>query len=93
MTGRCAGCGNTASSRKIEIHILTCDQFLALFKSTPQRCLDPQAEFERFKSEEDTPEARAVRRGQRLQQRFLEFDAIARTQADRWRPEGDILAD
>jgi hypothetical protein len=90
--GRCAGCGETASSRQVKIHILNCARFLELFREHPDRCLDPDAEFHRFRIEDDSPEARAGRRDERLRHRFAEQDIRQSREDDRWKPEPDILA-
>ena len=92
-SGRCAGCGSTGSVRKVSTHILTCHEYLALFRQSPQRCLDPQAEHERYKTEDDTSEARAARRDQRLKSRFVKLDGQQRFAARRWQQLKDILED
>ncbi len=92
-TGRCAGCGFSDSCTKVKGHILGCPEYLALFRKTPERCLDPAAEHARFKAEDDTSEARAERRDQRLSDRFAEMDRLASIQAARWRQPKDILED
>ncbi len=91
--GRCAGCGRTGSSKRINTHVLGCDGYRQLFQLAPERCLDPAAEYRRFKAEDDTSEARAERRDARLQQRFADMDAEQSRQAQRWRKPADILAD
>lgn len=83
--GRCAGCGSSGSDRKIRTHVLSCEDYSALFKTDPERCLDPHAEYLRYKREDDTFEARAVRRDVRLQRRFAEMDRLHSQQAARWR--------
>lgn len=91
--GRCAGCGQTDSIRKIQIHVNGCREFIDLFRVNPERCLDPVAEYDRYKAEDDSPEARAERRDGRLQQRFADLDQRQTRAAQRWSPERDILAD
>ncbi len=91
--GRCAGCGLTASERRVKLHVLDCPDFLELFRQHPQRCLDPQDEYLRYKTEDDTSEARAGRRDERLRQRFAEQDERQSREDRRWLPEPDILAD
>lgn len=92
-TGRCAGCGFTNSSKKVQVHVLDCSDYLALFRQSPQRCLDPDAEHARYKAEEDNSTARAKRRDRRLQDRFAELERQASIQATRWQQPKDILED
>ncbi len=92
-TGRCAGCTYTDSCRKVEVHILGCDSFHTLFRTQPERCLAPAAEYSRFKEHDDTSEARAERRDRRLSDRFAEMERLAAIQAARWRRPKDILED
>jgi len=92
-TGRCAGCGFSAPHTKVKIHVLACPVYVRLFHEDPHRCLDPLAEYERFKTSEDTPEARAVQRDLRLAARFVELSSAEARQTNRWRTPPDILAD
>lgn len=91
--GRCAGCGHTDSSTKVRLHIMTCPDYLALYLSEPDRCLDPEAEHHRYRTEDNTSEARADRRDLKLQQRFAEMDRRQSTQVDRWKRPKDLLED
>lgn len=92
-TGRCAGCGYSGSCTKVKMHVLVCPDFLAVFRENPERCLHPAAEYARFKAEDDTSEARAERRDQRLRHRFAEMERLAAIQAARWQRPKDILED
>lgn len=92
-TGRCPGCGTSGSCKKINSHVLTCPDFLRLFREHPERCLHPADEYARYKREEDTSEARAGRRERRLSDRFAEMERIAQIAAARWRRPKDILED
>jgi hypothetical protein len=91
--GRCSGCGLNDSARKVALHVLTCSRYLDLFRQDPARCLDPAAEYERYRTEELNPEARAERRDVRLRDRFAELDRQQAVQADRWRTPPDLLDD
>lgn len=91
--GRCAGCGCTDSARKIGLHVMTCPQYIELYRCEPGRCLDPEAEYQRYRTEEDTAEARAHRRHLRLRDSFAETQARQALQAARWRQPRDILDD
>lgn len=89
--GRCAGCGRTDSARKVALHILTCQAYIELFERDPESALTPEAEFIRFRREDDTPEARALARGNRLHQRFTEINRQQVASASRWATPPDIL--
>lgn len=93
MTGRCAGCGLTDSPKKVRLHVMTCPDYLALHHSEPGRALDPEAEYERHRTEDNTSEARAERRDLKLRTRFAETQRRQSAQADRFRRPRDILAD
>lgn len=89
--GRCSGCGRGDSLRKIILHVVSCEAYLALYEHDPERALDPVAENERFRSEENTPEARAEQRGVRLETRFAEINRLQAVSASRWARPPDIL--
>ncbi len=89
--GRCAGCGFTESCARVKVHVLYCPQYLALFRNTPNQCLDPAQEYQRHREREGTREARALRRAARMHERFVEREAAA-SRTDRWKAR-DILAD
>lgn len=93
MAGRCAGCGLTGSSKKVSAHVLTCPDFLALYRSEPGRALDPEAEHQRHRLENDTSEARAQRRDLKLRARFAEMERRQALSTDRWRQPKDLLED
>jgi hypothetical protein len=90
-TGRCAGCGRTDSHRKISLHIVDCHKYLELFQQHPERCLAPVAEHERYRTEDNSPVARAEQRGTRLTARFAEINQHHQRTAARWRRPKDIL--
>lgn len=89
--GRCAGCGRTASARKISLHIVDCDKYLKLYQHDPERCLGPAAEYERFRVEENSAIARVEQRGTRLAARFAEINKHQAVSAARWARPKDIL--
>lgn len=89
--GRCSGCGRKDSLRKINQHVVSCPSYLDLFEHDPARCLDPAAEYERFRTEDNTPEARAQQRGARLELRFAEINRLQAHSATRWARPPDIL--
>ena len=87
-SGRCAGCGFTDSTRRTGQHIMTCPQYLHLYATTPDRCLDPRREYQRHRAYTSTTAGAAARRDDRLRHRFAQLDHRAglhraRTPADR----------
>lgn len=91
--GRCAGCGFTDSDRKAKHHVAVCGDYFELFKNDPDKALDPVDELRRYRTEEMTSGARAVRRDQRLSARFDQLDALQQQQVSRWSKPKDILED
>lgn len=92
-TGRCAGCGRMDADRKVRYHIITCEQYQALFESDPDKALDPAGEYQRFKTEEMNSDARAHRRDGRLSAQFAELSTLQDLQIQRWRTPKDLLED
>lgn len=91
--GRCAGCGKVSNScSQIRTHVLSCPDYIALYKADSAKALDPEAELIRFNAEENSDEARAEAKGERLTRRFAELDARRIEQTERWKPK-DLLAD
>lgn len=87
--GRCSGCGaEDASCKKIRAHTMSCSEFIALYKEHPDRALDPEAEFRRYKASADdvqaTSDAREVR-----QAAYARINADKLEAADkRWKEVG-----
>lgn len=51
--GRCAGCGHEdASARKVRYHTSSCAKFIELWRASPEKALDPEAEHARVHGEE-----------------------------------------
>lgn len=92
-SGRCAGCGLTDAPTKVKLHVLSCPGYLRLHREHPERCLDPVAEFTRYKNEEDTREARAARRDNRMAGRAAEIQRRAAVASARLARPKDILED
>lgn len=59
--GRCAGCGKTGSSCKIDGHAMECPDWLELFRTEPDRALDAAAEYRRWKADDRADERDARR--------------------------------
>jgi hypothetical protein len=92
--GRCAGCALVDSnSKKVLRHVLTCPDYLSLYKRDPSRALDPEPEYERWQREENSDEARALLREERLQKRFAALDEKREAQVGRWATPPDPLDD
>lgn len=92
-SGRCAGCGLTDAPTKVKQHVLSCPGYLRLYREHPDRCLDPVAEFTRYKDEDDNREARAERRDNRMAGRAAEMERRAVVAAQRLARPKDILED
>ena len=90
--GRCAGCGHTGSGTHVNHHVLTCPDYLSLFRECPEKCLTPVAEYERHRAM-NTSEARAQRRDERLDQRFADLTRRYAHEVGRWTRPRDILED
>lgn len=88
--GRCVGCGHIGSSAQVGIHVLTCLEYLALYRTSPENCLDPETAYQRHRQE--TSQARAERRDQRLG-RYEAIDRQHELEAARWKTPADILED
>ena len=84
-TGRCSGCGWIAASKRVKLHVLTCQEFLDLFRTDSTKALDPEKDYAQFKDEENSSEARAERRDQRLRKRFAEMEHHQSLQTARWK--------
>ena len=67
-------------------------QALYLDPATRDRCLDPEAEYDRWRGAEGSPEARSAVRSDRLQARFADADRRRAEQVARWSAR-DILAE
>ena len=58
--GRCEGCGQTGSARKLAAHITQCSQWLKLYVQDPHLALSPEESHHRWK-EGGRAESRAAR--------------------------------
>lgn len=65
LRGRCSGCGKEDTTRKVQIHITQCPEYLALFRSHPDRALDPAAEYVKSQQPEALQDSEDVREAQR----------------------------
>lgn len=92
MAGRCI-CGLTGSDRKVQLHVLTCVQYLELYRQDPGRCPAPAELHRLHKATHDSSMVRAARRDVRLRQRFVELDRTHVRAAQRWATPADLLAD
>jgi len=71
---------------------MSCPEYIALFRTSPEKCLDPTDEFIRFGLEEGSDESKADAKEERLTKRFAELDARRLEQVGRWKPR-DLLDD
>jgi hypothetical protein len=92
--GRCAGCGKTDSSCKVmDSHVVTCPDFIRVYRENPAKALNPREEFDRWNAEENSPEARAEAKDLRLTARFAALDQRRMEQSERWQKPKDPLDD
>lgn len=64
--GRCSGCGlEDASCSKIRTHVMSCSEYVALFKTTPDDCLDPEDEYVKHRQWLESEEGQAAREERR----------------------------
>jgi len=93
-SGRCAGCGKTdVSAKKIEEHTLECSEFDELYRTSPEKALDPVAEHIRWQASGLKQRAVEEARDDRLGNRALELDEARRRSIRRWHTPPDPLAD
>lgn len=90
-SGRCAGCGRINSLRKISQHIVDCQSYIELYEQAPERCLDPVAEWDRYRERGGGTQERAEQRDERLRARFAEINRQQLASASRWASPPDIL--
>ena len=91
--GRCSGCGFSDTSTKVKNHVLGCSEYAQLYRCDPERCLSPEAEYVRFRTQDDTFEARAERRELRIRDIFASMAQQQAAHASRWSTPKDILDD
>jgi len=87
-TGRCAGCGMRGDASLLQEHVRYCGQYAVLNAEHPDRAIDPEAEFIRWRAAERSGERAAWRRA-------ITDEACRRqaVQAERWATPVDILED
>jgi hypothetical protein len=90
--GRCPGCGYTDTScKKVTRHMVGCTKLAEKYRADPSSVLSAEAEYVRWKAEEDNPEVRADAKSARLGKRFAETDKRRLEQTERFRTP-DILS-
>lgn len=85
-TGRCAGCGRLGKASEVSEHTRDCASYKHLFMTSPERALEPEAEFLRWRAAE-----RPAERAERIRLAVDEADRRRRVQACRWATPADIL--
>jgi hypothetical protein len=85
--GRCPGCGlSDKDSDLVREHTRYCAKYAALWLRHPDRAIDPEAEFIRWRDEE-----RPAEREGRREEVIAEADRRRAVQASRWATPPDIL--
>ncbi len=92
-TGRCAGCERTGPATKIAVHVLSCSEYVALYRQDRARCLDPVTEYLRHRAAESTTETHARDRDKRLADKYAVTAHTLARQAARFATPADILDD
>ena len=88
MTGRCAGCGLVnRNSAVVREHVRYCPEFLNLFLTAPERALEPEDEFARYRDED-----RQADRQKHKDDAISEADRRRAEQAARWETPPDLLS-
>jgi hypothetical protein len=77
----------------MDTHVVTCPDFIALYKSDPSKAINPRQEYDRWSREENSAEARAEAKDARLSTRFAELDRRRMEQSERWQKPKDPLDD
>jgi len=72
---------------------MNCASYLDLFRSHPERALEPKAEYDRWRREDMSPEAKDQRKAKRLAGTFARLDRERDKQARRWETPPDPLED
>ena len=89
MTGRCAGCGITNRNADwVRGHTRHCPAYSALHGLSPERCLDPEAEFTRWRDLERAAYREVVKLAV-----VREAERRRAEQAARWETPPDPLAE
>lgn len=72
---------------------MACDDFEVLWREHPEKALSPKAEYERWRREEMSKEAKDERKVARLDVMFAELDRKREYQSQRWEKPRDPLED
>lgn len=92
--GRCAGCGfQNVSCQKVKRHVVDCPDYIELFRTDPGRALDPEEEYQRYKAEDDSPEARLDRKMDRIERLDTMLDARRQAHRERFTAYDPLLDD
>lgn len=87
--GRCSGCGYTdASCKKVRSHVMLCPDYKKLFLDEPDKALDPEVEFARFKEWEESEEGQAAKETARSEKRDIRHaatDKRIKNEQSRWK--------
>lgn len=79
------------SLRKVTTHVVVCPDYAQLYREDPARALSPEDEYNRWKVEDHSPEARAERKDQKQQDMWVKLDRSRDASDKRWATPPDIL--
>lgn len=87
--GRCAGCGlEDPSAKKVERHVASCPDYLALYRTSPEKALSPEDEMKRWSevtSSDEYQEAKAAEKDERYAGYRANNERRVEQQASRWK--------
>jgi hypothetical protein len=66
-------------------HVMTCPEYIQLYKDNPAAALDPEKEYVRWKLEDDNEDAKEARKAVRRQGFRDQDNARLAAQQDRWK--------
>lgn len=92
--GRCAGCGFTNSSCKlVRSHVMNCEEYLALWRDSPDKALSPEDEFARYSESGDAASDKQTKKDDALDARFRKLQEVRDQQVARMVKPPDPLDD
>jgi hypothetical protein len=83
--GRCAGCGLTNPSCKtVDKHVMTCPEYLTLYRTEPARALKPTDEYVRWKANEGSADNLADAKDEARTERIAGLRANDKARLERY---------
>ena len=89
---QCPGCMKLASCREVRYHILTCGEYLDLFKSEPDECIDPERYLRERQAENKDEDVKEERRAKRYEKHLQQVAAEISFDKERWATPPDPLS-